>query len=112
MDVPLVTAIRILPDGETPDQSAPADSAAKWIKTSRPVNPRGQKLWLWYRLDKTLREMSSAEKSQLITEIDVTYGDDKPWYGFERLERPVASPLEITNTQAVWLTVRKGIKRT
>lgn len=62
---------------------------------------------MWYRADKTFQELSNPEKHQLVTEIDVTYGDDKPWYGFERLERPVTSSTETT----VWLTIRRGVKR-
>ena len=56
--------------------------------------------------------MSNQEKqNDLITEIDITYGDDRPWYGFERLGRPVAVKDEVKSLEAVWLTVRRGVKR-
>lgn len=56
--------------------------------------------------------MTSDEKqNKLVTEIDVTYGDDRPWYGFERLERPVAVKDEAKSLEPVWLTVRRGVKR-
>lgn len=78
-----------------------------------PVNPRGEKLYLWYNRAKTLADLTTEERqNQLITEIDVTYGDDRPWYGFERLERPVTSSDASKHLESVWLTVRKGVKRT
>ena len=56
--------------------------------------------------------MSSEERqNKLITELDVTYGDDRPWYGFERLERPVAEGVQSRPLESVWLTIRKGVKR-
>ncbi|THH27295.1 hypothetical protein EUX98_g6887 [Antrodiella citrinella] len=111
LDVPLITALRVLPEGDIPfDPSSSAEISSTWRKVDHAVSPRGQKLFLWYRADKNLQEMSNAEKGQLITEIDVTYGDDNPWYGFERLERPVAPRVEITKMEAVWLTIRRGVK--
>ena len=78
---------------------------------ARPISPRGEKLFLWYYRDKTLGEMTTEERqNNLITEIDVTYGDDRPWYGFERLERPVAERDESKKLEPVWLTIRKGVK--
>jgi hypothetical protein len=33
----------------------------------------------------TAREMTDAErKNDLITELDITYGEGIPWYGFEK----------------------------
>lgn len=56
--------------------------------------------------------MTNAERqSELITEIDVTYGDDEPWYGFEKLDKPVAPKDDAKSLESVWLTVRKGVKR-
>lgn len=55
--------------------------------------------------------MSTAERQNIITELDVTYGDDRPWYGFERLERPIATKDEGKKLESVWLTVRRGVKR-
>lgn len=104
----MITDIRILPEKETPSPFSPS-----WYKVSKPVSPRGQKLYLWYYKNQTLGEMSNAERqNNLITELDVTYGDDQPWYGFERLERPIATQNEGKKLESVWLTIRKGVKRT
>ncbi|KIP02828.1 hypothetical protein PHLGIDRAFT_122109 [Phlebiopsis gigantea 11061_1 CR5-6] len=106
LDVPLVTDIRILPEKETPSPFGPT-----WVKVSRPISPRGEKLFLWYNAYKTFADMSTEErKNTLITEIDVTYGEDRPWYGFERLERPVAEGVPSRRLESVWLTTRKGVK--
>ena len=103
----MITDIRILPDKETPSPFGP-----NWSKVSTPVSPRGQKLFLWYYKNQTLSEMSNADRqNKLITELDVTYGDDVPWYGFERLERPIATSNEGKKLESVWLTVRRGVKR-
>ncbi len=108
LDIPLITDIRILPEKETP-----SPFSSQWSKVSRPVSPRGETLYLWYYKNKTLSEMSNAEKqNNLITEIDVTYGDSDAWYGFEKLERPVASKDEGKKLESVWLTTRKGVQRT
>lgn len=87
------------------------DGRKIWKKVSRNVNPRGDELHLWYKAEKPLRDMTQQEKqSDLITEIDVLYGDDDPWYGFEKLERPIAPTSDNSKLNAVWLTIRKGVK--
>lgn len=59
-----------------------------------------------------MSEFSAEERqNQLITEIDVTYGDDRAWYGFEKLERPVAPKDESKQFESIWLTIRKGVQR-
>ena len=103
----MITDIRLLPNKETP---SPFD--ANWQKVSTPISPRGENLYLWYYRNQTLGEMTQQERSnKLITEIDITYGDDRPWYGFEKLDRPAATKDESKGWENVWLTVRKGVKR-
>ena len=63
---------------------------------------------MWYHLGKTAAEMTRADKANIITELDVLYGDDTPWYGFERLQPPTfpkADPMDAT-----WVTYRRGVK--
>ncbi|TBU30138.1 Metallo-dependent phosphatase [Dichomitus squalens] len=103
-DIPLVTEIRVLPEKETP-----SPFSQSWIKVAHPLNPFGEKRYLWYNAEKTWRDMTDAErKSDLITEIDVLFGSDQPWYGFERVQQATydgGGPRE-----PVWLTYRKGVK--
>jgi len=53
--------------------------------------------------------MSPEEKANIITELDVLYGEDIPWYGFEKLE-PATLP-EGGKVEATWITYRRGVKR-
>ncbi|KAF9815990.1 hypothetical protein IEO21_04240 [Rhodonia placenta] len=104
-DIPVVTDLRILPDRETP-----IPFTADWHKVSHMVSPSGEKLYLWYRTEKTLLQMTTAERqNDLVTELDVLFGDDQPWYGFERLERPVLEAKPIVRREAVWITYRRGV---
>ena len=68
-------------------------------------------LFLWYKAEKTAREMTDAErKNDLITELDVTYGEDIPWYGFDRLSPPTTPEIK-DRRQSVYITFRRGVKR-
>lgn len=68
--------------------------------------------FLWYKAEKTGREMTDEEKkNDLITELDVTYGEDIPWYGFEKLSPPTTPELQ-DRRQSVYITFRRGVKRT
>ena len=76
------------------------------------MSPRGPKRYLWYLKGKTLAEMTNEEKRNIITEIDVTYGDDVAWYGFERLTPSIADKDAAKKLETVSLTIRRGVKRT
>ena len=68
--------------------------------------------FLWYKAEKTAREMTDAErKNDLITELDVMYGEDIPWYGFEQLSPPTTPEIK-NQRQSVHITFRHGVKRT
>jgi hypothetical protein len=106
LDIPLITDIKILAEHDTP-----SPFSASWNKVAKPVSPRGRKLYLWYLTGKTLSEMSIEEKQNLITEIDVTYGDDVPWYGFERIQPAAAERDASKGFESVSLTIRRGVTR-
>ncbi|KAJ7224240.1 Metallo-dependent phosphatase-like protein [Mycena pura] len=103
-DVNLITDIKLYPDSEPP----PSDEWKKVPVSLRSGISRSPPLYLWYRLGKTSAEMTPAERSSIITELDVLYGDDIPWYGFEKLEP--ATMLLQGNMQSAWLTMRRGVK--
>lgn len=105
-DINLVTDIRLLPKDEQP---SPLDS---WHKASMSLHAGvmgAPPLFLWYHLGKTSMDMSSEERDNLITELDVLFGDDIPWYGFEKLDPPT---LQSSRIQTTWLTYRRGVKST
>lgn len=106
LDIKLITDIRLLPQAEEP---SPRD---EWTRV--PLDLRyglrgSPPLYMWYRLSQTGGQMSAQDKANLITELDIVYGDGTPWYGFERLEPAtmVAKPPRIEDT---WLTFRRGVK--
>jgi len=56
--------------------------------------------------------MNAEERqTQIITELDVLYGEDSPWYGFEKLEPP-STPENEGHVESVWVTYRRGVKCT
>ena len=70
---------------------------------------RADPLYLWYKTGKTMQEMS-AEENNIITEIDVLFGEDRAWFGFEKLEPPV-TPEQEGRVSSVFVTYRRGVKR-
>ena len=111
LDVPLITEIQLLPENQSPP-SIPWPGT--WTKVSLSIRDgvRGEPpMYLWYKTGKTARELSAEEKrNDLITELDVLYGDDRPWYGFTKLEPSVTIP-KAHRVEDEWLTYRKGVKR-
>lgn len=100
----LIDDILLLGDNESPPDSE------GWTKSSTSLRRgviRVEPLYLWYHTSKTSAEMSADEKANIITELDIIYGDDMPWYGFERIEPMTLPSAKFENT---WLTIRRGIK--
>ncbi|KAF7309823.1 AIP3 domain-containing protein [Mycena indigotica] len=80
-DVKLITDIKLLSNSQSPPSK-------DWVKAPTSLRSgvlAAPALHLWYKLGKTASEMSKAERSNLITELDVLYGDDIPWTHAERL---------------------------
>src|SRR6266404_9350017 len=105
-DVTLISDIQLLPGNSTP--SGDGD----WSKADISLRDgvvRAPALYLWYRKDKTLGDMSDDERQSLITEVDVIYGDGEPRYGFERLSPPTTE--KSARSVPVSITVRRGVKR-
>ncbi|KAJ7449665.1 Metallo-dependent phosphatase-like protein [Mycena latifolia] len=104
-DVNLITDIKLYPESESP---SPADSWTKAPLSLRSGVRGVPPLYLWYKVGKTSGDMTAAERSNVITELDVLYGDDIPWYGFEKLEP--ATMLHRGDQQSAWITMRRGVK--
>ena len=58
-----------------------------------------------------MSNLSADEKKEIITEIDVLFGDDQPWYGFEEL-LPSVIPGQEGHVETSWITYRRGVKST
>ncbi|EDR14080.1 uncharacterized protein LACBIDRAFT_244580 [Laccaria bicolor S238N-H82] len=104
-DINLITDIRLLPEKEQPE---PLDGWHQAHTSLRAGVLRIPPLFIWYKTGKTAGQMTSEEKAHIITELDVIYGEDVPWYGFEKL-KPATLP-EKGRVQATWLTYRRGVK--
>ena len=105
-DISLITDLKILPKGE----SLPADLGWHRVGTSLHEGIRGiPPSYLWYRSGKKAADMTAEERANIITELDVLFGEDVPWYGFEKVDRPTIP--EQGRVQATWVTFRRGIKR-
>lgn len=105
-DVTLVSDIQLLPSDATPSGDG------NWTKAALSLRDgvvRAQPLFLWYRKDKTLADLSDGERQSLITELDVVYGDGDPWYGFEKLSPPTTE--KSANRESVSISIRRGVKR-
>ncbi|KXN86602.1 putative inactive purple acid phosphatase 29 [Leucoagaricus sp. SymC.cos] len=104
-DINLITDIRLLPDKEEP---FPPDGWKKADLSLRSGVLRAPPLYLWYKVGKPASEMSAEEKADLITEMDVTFGDDDPWYGFEKIEPPTT--IAHGKVQSAHVSLRRGVK--
>jgi hypothetical protein len=110
LDVPLITELKLLPEGEQPTPMS--DAWHKVQKSARTGVASLPPLFLWYKAEKTAQQMSNAEKqNDLITELDVTYGEDIPWYGFDKLSPPTTPEIK-NKRQSAHITFRRGVKRT
>ncbi|KAL0065886.1 Phosphatase dcr2 [Marasmius tenuissimus] len=104
-DIKLVTNITILPENTEP---WPVEG---WQKASTSLRSgwRAPPVFLWYQATKSAAEMTSEERNSMITEIDLLFGDDVPWYGFEKVEPPTLEG-EPGKVESTWITVRRGVK--
>ncbi|KAJ7115908.1 Metallo-dependent phosphatase-like protein [Mycena epipterygia] len=106
-DINLITDIKLYSESESP----PPAEVELWVKV--PLSLRSgvtgvPPLYLWYKVGKTSGDMTAAERSNIVTELDVLYGDDIPWYGFEKLEP--STMLHRGAIESTWLTMRRGVK--
>ncbi|KAJ7760525.1 Metallo-dependent phosphatase-like protein [Mycena metata] len=107
-DVNLITDIKLYPDSEGP----PPSEAELWTKVPRSLRTgmKGAPLYLWYKIGKTSNDMTAEERADIITELDLLYGNDIPWYGFEKLEPATMLQDRKRDVESTWLTMRRGVK--
>jgi hypothetical protein len=108
LDIPLISQMLLLPE-----KQSPPDMDDTWSKASRSIRdgiPGTKPLYLWYKADKTMREMSQVEKANVITELDVLYGEDVAWPGFQKLEPP-STEEQVDRVSSVHVTFRRGVRR-
>lgn len=65
-------------------------------------------MYLWYKLGPALQDYHAANATQnIITELDVLYGNGPAWWSFQKVPVPV-SPGSDKGIDPVWLTYRRG----
>lgn len=111
LDVDLITDIAVLKDNKEDHLSPPREA---WHRASTSltdgVRPKQPRLNLWYKLRPPVSLVSEDKAiEEVITEIDVLYGEGRPWYGFQKTNREIMKAT--AKTDSVWLTYRKGVKR-
>ena len=113
VDVPLITNLALLP-ANSPEPK-PTTSAHTWKKVDRSVRDgvmRAPSLFLWYEVGPALRDVGGDGKANLITELDLLYGDGPVWYGFSKVEdAPTMEASSGPGRSNAWLTYRRGVQR-
>jgi hypothetical protein len=107
-DIPLITDIQLLPKNAEPTNS----DREKWNKVEHSVRDGVvglPPLYLWFKLGPSLQELDDSDKKKLVTELDVLYGKDRTWYGFEKVDAAINEG-EGGKVDPVWLTLRRGVK--
>lgn len=122
LDAPLITDILFLQDGQTPPDGINLSEYTKaqgnwndgvwpkrpilnaWYKTRAPNQPGLSIEELHTRTAPSVNTLDS----EIITELDVLYGDGPPFWGFQRSTNGPISPTEGEQRDAVDLVMRKG----
>lgn len=118
-DVPLISALRVVPEPPPEELNTELEG---WIKADGNLHsgiwPSQSELRLWYKLreqdwdwwkrDQKRQEEISFDYGETITELDVVYGDDEPFFGFERVEGGVVTEAKEDRWQSVDIAFRRG----
>ncbi|KAK1921767.1 Metallo-dependent phosphatase-like protein [Papiliotrema laurentii] len=110
LDVPLITGLRIVPD-PVPDTLQPELNG--WIQAAGDLHsgvwPRQPVARLWYKLqDRSMAERQQMTDTAVITEVDVVYGDDDPFYGFQRVDGGKVLEAKEGKWESVDIAYRRG----
>ncbi|KAG8690860.1 hypothetical protein FRC11_008574 [Ceratobasidium sp. 423] len=109
VDVPLITDIRIVDEG---DEGSIPDNGKTWKQAegilTDGIYPRVKNRRLWYSLQKPYANATQGEElDDVVTELDILYGEDEPFWGFKRVEG-VIYPGRPGKSVPMSLVARKG----
>ncbi|ORY21337.1 Metallo-dependent phosphatase-like protein [Naematelia encephala] len=118
LDVPLISDIKIV-DEPVPDTLK--SDLEGWVKAEGDLHsgtwPTQPEKRLWYKLQEQDWDWKRSDKRQdeisydygnLITEVDVIYGDDDPFFGFERVQGGKVTEVKAGKWESVDLAIRRG----
>lgn len=111
LDTPLITDIRVVPD-PAPDTL----NLDGWVKASGDLHsgvwPSQDPARIWYKLQdgNSMRALQSfsSQVDEVITELDVVYGDDEPFYGFQRIQGGKVLEAKEGKWESVDIAYRRG----
>jgi hypothetical protein len=111
LDVPLITDLRVVPE---PVPDTLASGLEGWTSAKGDLHdgiwPAQPVMRLWYKLsDQSARKRQGiAEDDQIITELDIVYGDSEPFFGFQRVQGGKVLDEKAGKWESVDLAFRKG----
>lgn len=113
LDAPVITDLRTAP---FPVPAELADELEGWIIAKGDLRsgvwPQQSSLRLYYKLSGTpmgVGDRKRLEQADIVTELDVVFGDANPFYGFERVTGGPVVQAEGTRWETVDVAYRKGL---
>lgn len=114
LDTPLISDIRVVSE---PVPDTLQDDLTGWIKASGDLHsgiwPTQKESRIWYKLQEQSwandrRQGMSLDFGEIVTEVDVVYGDDEPFYGFSRVNGGKVLDAKLGKWDSVDLAFRRG----
>ncbi|KAL7419143.1 Phosphatase dcr2 [Cryptotrichosporon argae] len=123
LDVPLVAHIRVLPE---PPPTDLADELSDWVKADGDLHsgvwPSQSEWRLWYKTREqfwdgwkraapgagAVQRRTAFDDADIITELDVVYGEDAPFFGFTRVEGGPVTDRKEGRWESVDVAFRRG----
>ena len=115
LDVPLITALRVAPE---PLPDTLKTELEGWTKAAGDLHsgvwPTQSELRLYYRTRAqgqsggTPHQRQEETSTHFITELDIVFGDDEPFFGFERVQGGKVLEAKAGKWESVDLAYRRG----
>jgi hypothetical protein len=122
LDTPLISDIRVVPE---PPPDTLLNELLGWTKADGDLHsgvwPNQPESRLWYKLqeqdwddwrarDSTIERQEMTGIGEVVTELDVLYGEAEPFFGFERVAGGKVLDAKPGKWDAVDIVLRKGVK--
>lgn len=108
LDVPLITDLRVVAE---PVPDTLVSDLEGWTKAKGDLHdgiwPKQPVSRLWYKLSDQ-RKRQEMEAEEIITELDIVYGDAEPFFGFQRVQGGKVLDEKAGKWESVDLAYRRG----
>jgi hypothetical protein len=114
LDVPLITDLRVVPE---PVPETLSSDLEGWTQAEGDLHdgiwPSQPTMRLWYKVtDQSLlldgKRQGMTSEDQIITELDIVYGDAEPFFGFQRVQGGKVLDEKAGKWESVDLAYRRG----